>query len=49
MGLPESLIKNIHLNNVHVRKTAESWQCVDVDKKSSGASDVSPPLTCLGS
>ena len=47
VGLPESRIENIHLNNVHVRKSGSGWQCQDVDTKSSGATDVTPPLTCL--
>ena len=47
VGLPESRIENIHLNNVHVRKSGSGWQCQDVDTKSSGATDVTPPSTCL--
>jgi hypothetical protein len=37
VGLPESLISNIHLNNVHVKETKGKWHCEDIDKATSSA------------
>lgn len=49
VGLPESMITDIHLTNVTVRRygTGKGWQCQDVDKASSSANNVSPPLSCM--
>jgi hypothetical protein len=43
----ESPITNIHLKDVHVRKTTGKWSCEDIDTKTSGSTDVTPTLTCL--
>ena len=43
----ESHIRDLHLNDVHVHKTAEKWSCEDIDTKTSGATNVTPPVSCL--